>query len=271
MELTGNLIKLSSQLDTSVKYFMHLGQEEILLNELIGHDIRIRYNHEINCIACGKTTRTSFFQGYCYSCFSTLPQTDTCIMQPETCRAHEGISRDMAWSEKHCLTNHIVYLALTSATKVGVTRESQIPTRWIDQGAWKAIKLARTPNRHIAGLIEVALKSLFTDKTNWQKMLKDIRADNTDLLQEKDKAWEFFMKAGSDISELANYIIDEDEIIEINYPVEKYPDKITSINFEKSDIIESRLIGIRGQYLIFADNRVFNVRRHNGYKVSLQY
>ncbi len=192
-------------------------------------------------------------------------------MQPETCRAHEGISRDMAWSKNHCLTDHIVYLALTSTTKVGVTRESQIPTRWIDQGAWKAIRLARTPNRYIAGLIEVALKSLFTDKTNWQKMLKDIRADDIDLIQEKDKAWEFCMQAGPKVSDFSSYFIDEDDVTEIHYPVEKYPDQIKSINFEKSDIIESRLIGIRGQYLIFSDNRVFNVRRHSGYKVSLQF
>ncbi|MBT5424779.1 MAG: DUF2797 domain-containing protein, partial [Bacteroidetes bacterium] len=153
MEISGNLIKLESQPDEIVQYFAKLGGEKVLLNELIGKTVSLKYLHEINCIACGAKTKSSFFQGYCFPCFSTLPETDTCIMQPETCRAHEGISRDMSWSESHCLTSHIVYLALTSTTKIGVTRESQIPTRWIDQGAWKAIKLARTPNRHTAGLI----------------------------------------------------------------------------------------------------------------------
>ncbi|MBT3243864.1 MAG: DUF2797 domain-containing protein [Bacteroidetes bacterium] len=265
MEISGNLIKLESQPDEIVQYFAKLGGEKVLLNELIGKTVSLKYLHEINCIACGAKTKSSFFQGYCFPCFSTLPETDTCIMQPETCRAHEGISRDMSWSESHCLTSHIVYLALTSTTKIGVTRESQIPTRWIDQGAWKAIKLARTPNRHTAGLIEVALKPYFTDKTSWQKMLKDIRAQDIDLVDEKDKAWELLPE------ELEAYCIDEDEIREINYPVDQYPEKVKSLSFDKTDIVEGKLSGIRGQYLIFENMHVFNIRRHNGYKIKLKF
>ena len=263
MEYSGNLIKMTAELKQPVEYFLNFANQKLALNSLIGQKIQLEYLHEISCIACATKTKTSFFQGYCFSCFSTLPETDTCVMQPETCRAHEGISRDIQWSESHCLTNHIVYLALTSTTKVGVTRETQVPTRWIDQGAWKVIKLARTPNRNLAGQIEVELKKNFTDKTSWQKMLKDIRNVDINLLQEKNRAWDLLPES------LEQYCIEDDEIIELQYPVQKYPEKIKSVNFDKLDLIEGKLIGIRGQYLIFEDNQVFNVRRHNGYLARL--
>lgn len=264
MEFSGNLLKMKAQIKQPVEYFLTLDGENIPMNELIGKNIRMEYLHQINCISCGAKTKTSFFQGYCFPCFSTLPETDTCVMQPETCQAHKGISRDMTWSESHCLTNHIVYLALTSTTKIGVTRETQVPTRWIDQGAWQVIKLARTPNRYLAGQIEVFLKDHFTDKTSWQKMLKDIRAENINLLEEKDKAWELLPE------ELECYCIDEDELMEIRYPVMQYPEKVKSLTFDKVDSIEGTLMGIRGQYLILDNGRVFNVRRHNGYLARLR-
>lgn len=259
----GNLLKMATRGIQPVNYFLDLGGESIQMNLLVGKRIQLKYEHEIHCIACGKQTRTSFFQGYCFSCFSTLPETDTCVMQPETCRAHEGISRDMEWSKGHCLTNHIVYLALTAAPKVGVTRESQIPVRWIDQGAWKAIQLARTPNRYLAGLIEVELKQAYSDKTSWQKMLKDVRDDHTDLVSEKNKAWELLPE------HLEQYCIEDDTITEIEYPVERNPEKVSSITFDKMDVVEGILTGIRGQYLIFENGQVFNIRRHNGYKATL--
>lgn len=264
MDYSGNLLKMSSQKSSQVDYFLNLGGVEIAMNDLIGHPIRLDYEGVIHCIACGTSTKTSFFQGFCFSCFSTLPETDTCVMQPETCRAHEGISRSMEWSESHCLTPHIVYLALTSTTKVGVTRESQVPTRWIDQGAWKVIRLARTPNRFLAGRLEVELKQFFTDKTSWQKMLKDEKDPSIDLLKEKDKAWELLSE------ELQYYCIDEDEITEITYPVHSYPNKIKSTTFDKVSTLQGKLTGIRGQYLMFDDGQVFNVRRHSGYQVRLR-
>ncbi len=263
MEYTGNLLKMKSWASTPVEYSLVLGDNKLLLNDFIGHKISIEYLHQINCIACGRETKTSFFQGYCFPCFSTLPETDSCIMQPEACRAHEGISRDAEWARHHCLVDHIVYLALTSTVKVGVTRESQVPTRWIDQGAWQIIKLARTPNRYLAGLIEVNLKSVYTDKTSWQKMLRDLRDETIDLLDEKEHAWEALSP------ELQEYVIEEDDITELNYPVLKYPEKVKSINFDKVSSLEGTLTGIRGQYLILNNELVFNVRRHNGYLVRL--
>jgi len=263
MKVTGNLFKMGSRLADPVDYTIIIGGDEIPASELIGKNIRIEFMDKINCIACGRETKTSFFQGYCYPCFTTLPQTDTCIMQPETCRAHEGISRDMEWSKHHCLVDHIVYLALTSSVKVGVTRESQVPTRWIDQGAWKVIKLARTPNRYLAGVMETGLKSIYTDKTSWQKMLKDEKNEYYDLLDEKERAWEGIS------TDMQEYFIEDDEITEINYPVLKYPPKVKSVNFDRLNSVEGALTGVRGQYFIFDNNQVFNVRRHNGYLVNL--
>ena len=246
-----------------VSYTLRLDDHDIFLNDFVGQKIKLEYLSKINCIACGQETKSSFFQGYCFQCFSTLPETDACIMQPETCKAHEGISRDMEWSKGHCLTDHIVYLALTSTVKVGVTRETQVPTRWIDQGAWQVIKLARTPNRYLAGLIEVALKSIYTDKTSWQKMLKDIRNNEIDLIDEKENAWNA-LEPG-----LQEFVIEDDDITTLNYPVLEYPDKVKSVNFDKKPLIEGKLTGIRGQYLILDNQVVFNIRRHNGYLASL--
>ena len=248
-----------------VRYTLRLENQDIILNDLLGRNLKLEYLSKINCIACGSETKTSFFQGYCYPCFSTLPETDTCVMQPETCRAHEGISRDMGWSKGHCLTDHIVYLALTSTVKVGVTREPQVPTRWIDQGAWKVIKLARTPNRYIAGLIEVALKSIYTDKTSWQKMLKNIRNEEIDLVDAKEEAWEALDPS------LQEFVIEDDDITTLNYPVLHHPEIVKSTNFDKEPVIEGTLTGVRGQYLMLDKQRVFNIRRHNGYLARLSF
>ena len=149
-----------------------------------------RFLDEINCISCGPRTNKSFGQGFCYRCFITVPETSECVLRPELCQAHLGISRDMEWSKNHCLTEHYVYLAISSELKVGITRASQIPTRWIDQGASKAIKLASTPNRYLAGKIEVELKKFMSDKTNWQRMLQNKTVENVNLIEEKQKAWE---------------------------------------------------------------------------------
>jgi len=187
------------------------------------------------------------------------PETAPCIVNPEKCQAHEGIARDMEWSQDHCLIDHFVYLAVSSGLKVGVTRRTQIPTRWMDQGAHEAIKLAKTPNRHLAGLIEVDLKQYMGDKTNWQQMLKNQVKNPVNLLEEKKVA------AQNLTPELQKYLFEEDKITYIQYPVESFPPKVKSISFDKVKQYKGKLVGIKGQYLIFDDNSVFNVRKHNGY------
>ncbi|MCK4824464.1 DUF2797 domain-containing protein, partial [bacterium] len=176
---------------------------------------------------------------------------------------HLGISRDMEWSERNCLQDHFVYLAVSSGLKVGVTRSSQIPTRWIDQGAWRAIKLARTPNRYIAGTIEVELKKHMQDKTNWRNMLTDTIDRTVDLAMAKERTVEL-LPAG-----MQDYVTLDDEIQEFQYPVQYYPVKTRSINLDKSPRFSGRLIGIKGQYLIFEEGYVINIRKYGGYKLSL--
>lgn len=248
-----------------VKYFLRLGTDTILMNDLVGKQVMFNYQDTIHCIRCGRVIRKSFAQGYCYPCFTTAPETSECILRPELCRAHEGISRDMNWSREHCLQDHFVYLALSSGVKVGVTRSSQIPTRWIDQGAWKAIRLAQTPNRFLAGRIEVALKEHLKDKTNWRQMLTNKLASGVDLLEEKKRV------AGLLDKELSGYLTKDDRITEIRYPVLQYPEKVKSLGFDKTKFIEAELSGIKGQYLIFNDGSVLNIRKHGGYLVTMDF
>jgi hypothetical protein len=255
---------MSTKLGEHVHYHLNIGSDKVYMNELIGKEIQLTYLDQINCIRCGRKTNKSFFQGYCYPCFIKAPETAPCIVNPEKCQAHEGIARDLEWSKDHCLIDHYVYLAVSSGLKVGVTRHTQIPTRWMDQGAHKAIRLAKTPNRHIAGLIEVDLKQFLADKTNWQQMLKNQVKRPVDLWEEKKKA-------STNLSgELQQYLIDNDELTEIVYPVEKYPSKVKSLSFDKTGHYGGRLVGIKGQYLIFDDNTVFNVRKHNGYLAQIE-
>lgn len=264
-KIQGALLKMRSELNDPVDYFLSLADQKIHMNNFIGKNISITYLNEIHCIRCGRMTNKSFHQGYCFPCFRTAPETDDCILRPEMCRAHEGVSRDMAWSKNHCLNDHIVYLAISSGLKVGVTRIAQVPTRWIDQGASSAIKIAQAPNRYTAGIIEVNLKKHFADKTNWRNMLTNKMDTEINLMEQKAKAKELVKK------EFLNYFIDDNEITEINYPVLEYPEKVNSFNFDKAQKIEGILVGIKGQYLIFEEGKVLNIRKHNGYEVELVY
>jgi hypothetical protein len=265
MVLKGSLLKMISVINNPVDYYLEFEKEKIHLNDLLGKQVKLSFLGSINCIKCGRKTSKSFHQGYCYPCFMTAPETSDCILKPELCMAHEGISRDMEWSKDHCLQDHYVYLAISSGLKVGVTRKSQIPTRWIDQGASRAIKIALTPNRFLAGQIEVDLKKFFDDKTNWRNMLINKIDLETNLLEQRKRAFD------SVKNEFKEYFIDTDEITEIQYPVNNYPIKVNSIDLEKNPYIEGILIGIKGQYLIFEGGNVINIRKHNGYLVEIEY
>lgn len=260
--ISGNLRKMQTRLDGVAYYTLELDGTSINMNARIGESIQLNFDGTINCIACEKVTKKSFGGGFCYPCFRNAPESSECIIRPELCRAHEGEARDMAWAEKHCLTEQIVYLARSSAIKVGITRSSQMPTRWIDQGATDAIVFARVPNRYTAGVVEVAMKEHLTDRTNWQRMLKnevidaDLVATKASLIDTLD-------------DELRQYVDSDDTVCSINYPVERFPEKVKSVGFDKFPEIEGCLAGIKGQYLIFDDNRVLNIRKHNGYRVTI--
>lgn len=272
MYIEGEIRKMSVHLNDEdiVEYkmifFDSVTQEEksIPLNEHIGKKISLAFSGEIYCKKCGNKTKTSYNQGFCYKCFKNAPESAECIIRPELCRAHLGEGRDVEWEEKNHNQPHYVYLAATDVVKVGVTRSTQIPTRWIDQGASEAIILAETPNRYLAGVIEVALKSEFTDKTNWRKMLLNHIDESIDLEEIK---WRLEELLPSDIAE---YFSEEDDVTTIDYPVLEYPIKITSLNLDKSPEIKGRLLGIKGQYFLLDSGRVINIRRHTSYKVKFQ-
>lgn len=262
--INGTLTKMQVALDETVRYNLKL-ESTVFMNELIGQEISIRHTGIINCASCGVVTKKSFGQGFCYTCFIKAPEASECILRPELCRAHLGEGRDVAWEQRNHNQPHIVYLALTDVVKVGVTRAEQVPTRWIDQGAYQAIRLAETQNRYQAGVIEVALKSFFSDKTNWRKMLRNENDMSIDLVEEK---WRLDEQLPSDISD---FITENDEVITINYPVLSYPEKLNSLSFDKDLVVSGRLNGIKGQYLIFEGDRVLNLRKHTGYEVELSF
>lgn len=261
--MKGNLRKMRAEWGSPINYYIDFEDDNISLNSYIGKIIKFEYTGEINCIKCGRKTKKSFSQGFCYPCFTTAPETEECVIRPELCRAHEGIARDMEYAETHCLIDHFVYLSLTSGIKVGVTRNTQIPTRWIDQGAIKAIILAKTPNRYLAGKIEVTLKNYLADKTNWRNMLTNKINDHRDLCEVKALA------ASRLPEDLKQYISNEDLITELSYPNLSVPEKVVSLNFDKTPMVQGVLTGIKGQYLIFDNRSVLNIRKFGGYKVVL--
>lgn len=255
---------MRSNLADEVQYSLPIGDSLILMEKLIGKQISLHFLNQINCVSCGKKTNKSFGQGFCYNCFVNAPEASECVLHPDKCKAHLGISRNMEWSVNHCLTQHIVYLANSSNLKVGITRKSQVPTRWIDQGATEAMIIAETPNRHIAGTIEKFLMQYYSDKTSWQAMLKG-NPKPVDLVGEKTKIRELLP------NELKKYLIDCNDIAQINYPINKFPVKIKSETFDKTDRVEGELTGIKGQYLILDNSRVINIRKHRGYLVEISY
>lgn len=269
MIVTGNIRKMKSTLEEVVNYDLPLynilePDHLIPLNQFIGSEISLRFGHQINCVVTGKKIKKTFGDGMSYDAFMSSPMASPSIIRPELSRIHEGIAlRDEQWEREHHLQPHVVYLSKTSGIKVGVTRTTQIPTRWIDQGAVEAILIARTPHRGAAGMIEVALKEFIADKTNWQRMLKNEITEEL-IKDKKEELIEYFPE------EYEEYLEYNNEITTINYPVLSYPAKLKSLKFDKMPIIEKKLTGIKGQYLIFDDESVLNLRSHTGYKITLE-
>ena len=263
-QFEGNLEKMYTVGTAPVQYYLQLEDKKVPMNELIGKEIQILFTGRINCVNCGKLTKKAFGQGFCFNCFSSSAENSDCILRPEVCEGHLGKGRDPQWEYDHHVKPHYVYLAESGGVKVGVTRETQIPTRWIDQGAWQAIILAKLPYRKLAGMIEMELKKHMSDKTNWQQMLKDIRMD-ADLVAEKKKAKSLLPE------ELQSYVLEEDELIRIEYPLTSTPEKINSTNLDKSPTVKGKLHGIKGQYLIFENGNVMNLRSMSGYYITLKW
>ncbi|SNR80063.1 DUF2797 domain-containing protein [Lutibacter flavus] len=262
MQYHAVLKKMKTELNDEVQYYLDVENDFLNLNQLLDKEIEFSFEG-YQCLCCGKEKKI-FRQGFCYECFYKSAAVGDWIMKPELSTAHLGIEdRDLEFEQGVQLKPHIVYLALSSNVKVGVTRKTQIPTRWIDQGATKAIEIVEVPNRYLAGITEVALKDHVADKTSWQKMLKNEVSD-ADLIEEREKLKSFIPEEAQDY-----FLANNGKITEMNYPVLKYPTKIKTLNLEKAHVYSGKLKGIKGQYLLFEDNTVFNVRNSEGYKVII--
>lgn len=263
MQYKGVLSKMKTDLSDTVQYYLVMQDDFLHLNQLLDQTITIELKG-YQCMSCAKETKL-YRQGFCYSCFYASPQAGDWIFRPELSTAHLDIEdRDLAYEKKVQLQPHIVYLALSSEVKVGITRKTQLPTRWIDQGASEAIAIVEVPNRYLAGVAEVALKQNYADKTNWRKML-------TNQLSTADLQTELHQVIRSLPDEITDYVATTlDKHTLIKYPVLEYPQKVTSINLEKTPVFTGVLKGIKGQYLIFDGGQVINIRNNEGTKVVVE-
>lgn len=267
---TGILRKMHTQLTEPVEYQLVLNDTEIPLAPYLGKPLTLTYTGNIYCIHCGRLTKKSFNQGYCYPCFMKLAQCDICIIKPELCHYAAGTCREPEWGKQHCMQPHFVYLANSSTLKVGITRQGQIPTRWIDQGAVAALPVLKVQSRYLSGLMEVAFKDHVADKTNWQQMLKS-EAEPIDLAAKRDQLFTQVQDGLRDLrhrfGEDSDELLPDAEVVSIRYPVLNYPTKVKSLNFDKDKQVAGILEGIKGQYLMF-DTGVINIRKFGGYEVE---
>lgn len=262
MQYEGTLSKMPAELGDPIQYYLVFEDSFLNVNQLLDREISITFKG-YQCLNCSKRKKI-FRQGFCYDCFYSSPAVGDWIMRPELSTAHMGIAdRDLDYESRVQLQPHVVYLALSSEIKVGVTRKTQVPTRWIDQGACEAVSVIEVPNRYLAGITEVALKSRYVDKTNWRKMLQN-EVLTLDLLEEKTRIFDFLPDEVK-----PHFNTDLHEHVVLNYPVLEHPKKVHGLNLDKTTSYAGKLIGIKGQYLIFHDGAVFNVRSFEGYVVNI--
>lgn len=272
-KISGQLTKMAVTLPATneAQYQMRLGEAHTNMNELVGQQVTLNFLGEIHCLNCQRLTKKSFSGGFCFPCSQRLAQCDICFVKPELCHFEQGTCREPEWGQAVCMQDHIVYLANSSGLKVGITRINQVPTRWIDQGATQALPIFRVKSRYQSGLVEVMFKNHVSDRTDWRKMLKG-EADPMDLAAERDRLIETCQPDIETIrqqfGEDAITILPAEQEQAISYPVESYPSKIASFNFDKTPQVSGQLEGIKGQYLIF-DKGVINIRKFSGYQVEM--
>lgn len=279
VQVSGNIIKMQvTSVDDDLTYTLPIGDNRLLMNELIGKTITLTFSGVINCVHCETKTSKSFQGGYCWKCFKSLPQCDQCIIKPELCGFFKGECRDPEWGKDNCFKPHMIYVSQTSAGshKVGITRhvEDKVSSRWLDQGATTAIPVMIVENRLLSGLVEVAFKEHIGDRTNWRKMLQLVEAD-TDInatiapVLENVKASVESLQVEYGVD--AVQWVDNASPVFIEYPVVEggYPEKVKSINLDKTPSFCGKLTGLKGQYLMFTDNKVINLRKYAGYHITI--
>jgi hypothetical protein len=258
----GVLTKMESEFSQPIQYYLVFENDFINMNQVLDKTIELKFV-KYQCLNCG-LDKPIYRQGFCKSCFFDIPEAADWIMRPELSTAHLGIEdRNLEYEKKVQIQPHIVYLANSSNVKVGVTRKSQVPTRWIDQGAHEAIEIVEVPNRYLAGITEVALKDHVSDKTNWRTMLKNDVVDEN-LMEWRERLKQFIPDEAKD------YFIQTNTETNLEFPVLHYPEKPKSLNLEKEKLYTGVLKGIKGQYLIFEDDTVFNIRGNEGLVVDIK-
>ncbi len=274
--IAGCVRKMKNYLESIVRYEWVTEDGVLSLDDALGKKLTIDFSGTINCIHCGRASKKSFNQGYCYPCFQRLAQCDSCIVKPEKCHFSAGTCREPEWGEAHCNIDHVVYLANTSNVKVGITRGTQVPTRWMDQGATQARPVAIVSTRHLSGLLEITLGQHVGDKTAWQTMLKG----DGEAIDLASKQAELRSLCGETIDQLQTehglnairWLDDADASdaeVTIRYPVLEWPVKVKAHNLDKTPRVEGTLLGIKGQYLML-DTGVLNVRKYGGYHLELK-
>ncbi len=274
--IAGCVRKMKNYLESIVRYEWVTEDGVLSLDDALGKKLTIDFSGTINCIHCGRASKKSFNQGYCYPCFQRLAQCDSCIVKPEKCHFSAGTCREPEWGEAHCNIDHVVYLANTSNVKVGITRGTQVPTRWMDQGATQARPVATVATRHLSGLLEITLGQHVGDKTAWQTMLKG----DGEAIDLASKQAELRSLCGETIDQLQTehglnairWLDDADASdaeVTIRYPVLEWPVKVKAHNLDKTPRVEGTLLGIKGQYLML-DTGVLNVRKYGGYHLELK-
>ena len=270
--VAGSVRKMRVQLEQPVSYVWQAGSEEASVNSWLGKRLSIECEGLINCVHCDRLTKKSFNQGYCYPCFQRLAQCDSCIVKPEKCHFSAGTCREPEWGASNCNIDHVVYLANTSGVKVGITRGTQVPTRWIDQGATQARPIARVSTRYQSGLLEVLLAQHVADKTAWQTMLKGNGAD-VDLEAHQQQLAELCADGIAGLQDAHGVQgiqwLEDSSTVSIDYPVLEWPVKVSSHNLDKTPRIEGTLLGIKGQYLML-DTGVINIRKYGGYNLLVK-
>ena len=272
--MLGTLSKLKTTLNdvNEVQYQLPVGDALVALNPLIGKSLTLIHTGNIFCCHCGKKTKKSYSQGHCYVCMQKLASCDMCIMKPETCHFDQGTCREPQWAQSHCFVPHYVYLSNTSGIKVGITRHSQIPTRWIDQGATQGLPIFKVATRKLSGLIEIELAKFINDKTHWQAMLKG-HNDDVDLVSQAATLIPLIEQKLQQIAAQYDDVVIErldSNIQAIQYPIEQFPVKVKSHNFDKVAEVSGILQGIKGQYLLF-DTGVINIRKFGSYEVEVSH
>lgn len=268
-----NLDKMETSLIDGVAHY-RIGPvgETLHLNPLIGTEVKLIFQKEINCTNCNNQIKKAYGGGYCYPCSIKLAECDMCILKPELCHFARGTCREPSWGEANCMIPHFVYLANSSGLKVGITRHSQIPTRWIDQGAVAGLPILKVSSRFQSGVFEKLFATEMKDKTDWRKMLKG-SIEELDLEEKREELFELF---GETIDSMEGdfgpgdiEILDRASVTHIKYPVLEYPEKVSSMSLDKTEVVGGTLLGIKGQYLIF-NTGVINIRSHTGYKIQIE-